>query len=153
MDDLIKRQDAIESMNSETVSTNPKHFKSSEKFIKFIDDSDIASFGEWQWANGFNTALVAARIQLEKLPFAQQWIPCSKRLPEKDGDYLVYGRWENISDDFYIQIIPFDTCVEEFGVWHEYFDRHTLGSLGSEFDKAEVKAWMPLPKPYKESEN
>lgn len=71
MDDLISRQAAINIVDSETVSTNPEHFKSSEKFIKFMDDADIASFGKWQWANGFNTALVATKVQLKKLPSAQ----------------------------------------------------------------------------------
>ena len=71
MDDSISRQAAINEVDSETVSTNPEHFKSSEKFIKFIVDADIASFGKWQWANGFNTALVATKIQLEKLPSAE----------------------------------------------------------------------------------
>lgn len=71
MDDLISRQAAIDKVDFETVSTNPDHFKSSEKFIKFMDDADIVSFGKWQWANGFNTALTATTIQLEKLPSAQ----------------------------------------------------------------------------------
>ena len=71
MRDLVDRQAAIDAVDSETVSTNPEHFNSSEKFIKFMHDADIASFGEWQWANGFNTALVATKIQLEKLPSTQ----------------------------------------------------------------------------------
>ena len=77
MDDLISRQAAIDAMDSEMVSTNPEHFNSSEKFIKFMDDADIASFGKWQWANGFNTGVVAAKIQLKKLPSAdrpQGWV-------------------------------------------------------------------------------
>lgn len=74
MSDLIDRQAAIDAVDSETVSTNPEHFKSNEKFIKFMDDVDIASFGKWQWANGFNTALIATRVQLKKLPSAQQEI-------------------------------------------------------------------------------
>ena len=69
--DLIDRQAAIDAVDSKTVSTNPDHFKSSEKFIKFMDDADIASFGKWQWANGFNTALTAVGIDLKKLPSAQ----------------------------------------------------------------------------------
>jgi len=69
--DTISRQAAIDAVDSETVSTNPEHFKSSEKFIKFMDDADIASFGKWQWANGFNTAVVAAKIQLKNLPSTQ----------------------------------------------------------------------------------
>lgn len=72
--DTIKRQAAIDAVDSETVSTNPDHFKSSEKFIKLMDDTDIASFGKWQWANGFNTALVATTIQLKKLPSVQSEI-------------------------------------------------------------------------------
>lgn len=74
--DTISRQAAIEAVDSETVGTNPENFKSSEKFIKFMDDADIASFGKWQWANGFNTALVATAIQLKKLPSAQPVIRC-----------------------------------------------------------------------------
>lgn len=68
VNDCVSRQAAVYAVDSETVSTNPENFKSSEKFIKFMDDADIASFGKWQWANGFNTALVATTIQLEKLP-------------------------------------------------------------------------------------
>ena len=79
MSDLISRRAAIDAVDSETVSTNPEHFKSSEKFIKFMDDADIASFGKWQWANGFNTAVVAAKIQLKKLSSAQ---------PELDKNYM-----------------------------------------------------------------
>ena len=69
--DCVSRQAAINIVDSETVSTNPEHFKSSEKFIKFMDNADIASFGKWQWANGFNTALVATKVQLKKLPSAE----------------------------------------------------------------------------------
>ena len=69
--DCISRQEAINAVDSEIVSTNPDHFKSSEKFIKFMEDPDISSFGKWQWANGFNTAVVSAELQLKKLPSAQ----------------------------------------------------------------------------------
>lgn len=88
VDDTISRQAAIDAVDSETVSTNPDHFKSSEKFIKFMDDADIASFGKWQWANGFNTALVASKIRLEKLPPAQ---------PErKTGHWIKTARWGRV---------------------------------------------------------
>ena len=93
-DDTIRRQAAIDAVDSETVSTNPEHFKSSEKFIKFMDDADIASFGKWQWANGFNTALVASKVQLKKLPSAQpQIIRCKDcaRYDKKRGCNLVEG--------------------------------------------------------------
>lgn len=69
--DCISRQTAIDATYAETVSTNPEHFKSSKKFIGYMDDIDISDFGRWQWANGFNTALVAIKIKLEKLPSAE----------------------------------------------------------------------------------
>ena len=80
--DTIYRDDAIDATYAETVNTNPEHFKSSEKFIGFMDDIDISEFGRWQWANGFNTALVATKIQLEKLPSAE---------PRKKGKWILHS--------------------------------------------------------------
>ena len=107
--DTISRREAIDAVDSETVSTNPEHFKSSEKFIKFMDDADIASFGKWQWANGFNTALVATEIQLKKLTAAQSEIIhcrdcrysidfyqdgcCYCKMPSKEMRYIEEG-WD-----------------------------------------------------------
>ncbi len=55
---------------------------------------------------------------------AQQWIPCSERLPDQNGKYLVVGRQKAIN------ILKFDG-----GRWY--------GKWG-------VVAWMPLPSPYRE---
>ena len=52
---------------------------------------------------------------------AQQWIPCSERLPDQNGKYLVVGRQKAIN------ILKFDG-----GRWY--------GKWG-------VVAWMPLPEP------
>ena len=102
MDNLISRQAAIDVTNAETVSTNPDHFKAHEKFIQFMDDAEISSFGKWQWANGFNTALIAIKIGLEKLSSAQperkkgKWIHYDG---EFDYDFKCsecgYGVWDN----------------------------------------------------------
>ena len=54
----------------------------------------------------------------------QQWIPCSERLPDQNGKYLVVGRQKAIN------ILKFDG-----GRWY--------GKWG-------VVAWMPLPSPYRE---
>ena len=59
---------------------------------------------------------------VEQLPSAQQWIPCSERLPDQNGKYLVVGRQKAIN------ILKFDG-----GRWY--------GKWG-------VVAWMPLPSPY-----
>jgi hypothetical protein len=71
MDDLISRQAAIDIERNATVDTNPTHFEAHQKFIQFMDDAEISSFGRWQWSNGFNTALTAVGIDLKKLPSAQ----------------------------------------------------------------------------------
>ena len=60
------------------------------------------------------------------IPSAQQWIPCSERLPDQNGKYLVVGRQKAIN------ILKFDG-----GRWY--------GKWG-------VVAWMPLPEPYKGGE-
>ena len=57
------------------------------------------------------------------------WIPVSERLPEKNGCYLVSTTGENnniIDMSFYIE-----------GLWHK---------------ASRIKAWMPLPEPYKGGE-
>ena len=59
---------------------------------------------------------------IKSIPSAQQWIPCSERLPDQNGKYLVVGRQKAIN------ILKFDG-----GRWY--------GKWG-------VVAWMPLPDCY-----
>ena len=79
-----------------------------------------------------------------------RWIPVSERLPEKDGDYLLFGKVvEDDKEDIFIGM--YDACAEKFGYWEDYYDRNTLGFLDSELiEYNKVIAWMPLPKPYNE---
>lgn len=70
--DCISRQAAIDIERNATVDTNPLHFEAHQKFMQFMDDAEISSFGRWQWSNGFNTALTAVGIDLKKLPSAAQ---------------------------------------------------------------------------------
>ena len=55
-------------------------------------------------------------------PSAQRWIPCSERLPEKDGEYLTTTE-DGLCD------------VESYGDGEWFYD--------------DVVAWAPLPKPWK----
>ena len=82
MSDLISRQAAIDIERNATVDTNPSHFEANQKFIQFMDDAEISSFGRWQWSNGFNTALTAVGIDLKKLPSAQPE-PCEDAVSRK----------------------------------------------------------------------
>lgn len=58
---------------------------------------------------------------------AWKWIPCSDRLPEEEGNYLVFlDRWN---------VITFSKFKNVMGYKH--------------FDNGYVIAWQPLPNPYK----
>ena len=82
------------------------------------------------------------------------WIPVSKRLPDKDGDYLLWGKVCEDEDITYCFIGNYDSCGQSFGVWQDYYDRNTLGFLDSEFIEYDtVLAWQPLPEPYREDDN
>ena len=86
---------------------------------------------------------ILSHIELEigNLPSAQpepQWIPCSERVPEKSGVYIVTEK-EYFVDD------------------REHTGRFNLTTEQVEFEDGkwrrasfyEVIAWMPLPEPYK----
>ena len=63
---------------------------------------------------------------LKRAPSTYEWVPCNKRLPEKDGYYLV-------SED-------------DGGVEVEWYDNTGWGYCG-------VIAWRPLPPVYREDDN
>ena len=82
-----------------------------------------------------------------------RWFPVSERLPEEDGEYLLWGKVIE-DEENYIFIGDYDSCAEAFGCWKNYYDPITLGFLDGELlEYASVIAWMPLPKPYKEGES
>ena len=80
-EDAVPRTSVEYICRKNTVSTNPYEHKYHDKFIQFMDDPGISDFGRWQHSNGFNTALVAVKCDLDKVPSAQ---------PERRK-----GRWIN----------------------------------------------------------
>ena len=62
---------------------------------------------------------------------ASQWIPCSERLPEKSGEYLVTVKWLKGK---------FITFVEYDADYKEWFDEKTCCWM--------VTAWRPKPIPW-----
>ena len=69
---------------------------------------------------------------IDRLPKVGEWIPCSERLPEEDGEYLVWVRYEG----------------REFTTTEEYEDGMWNYSGAYNFND-KVIAWMPLPEQYK----
>lgn len=66
------------------------------------------------------------------------WIPCSVRLPEEDGFYLATLDGEIVGEEK-----SFSGLAEfENGKW-----------VDDDEDYQCIKAWQPLPEPYKESED
>ena len=98
---------------------------------------------------------------LNALPSAQQWIPCSERLPKECEEVLI--TWVNAnpaSYNAYIKGIPFTGCgLHCKGRWfwysatcRDYLQEYGY-SQGDEVDDGiKITAWMPLPEPYKEVE-
>ena len=71
---------------------------------------------------------------IENMPSAQQWIPCSERLPEE-----------------YIQVLCYQPKLIEDEIWigHLNDNQRWVKSNGFEQLTNPVTAWMPLPEPAK----
>lgn len=129
MDDVIYRQDTVNELRE--YITEPSISD---------DESEII---------GYNDGIELAISVLSTMPYAQQWIPCSERLPEEEGEYLV-----TFNDKWYgpkVRILwygtPFDIILDQ-DKWVFYCDQ----DYGFEtFAPGKpVVAWMQMPKPYKD---
>lgn len=97
-EDAVPRASVEYICRKNTVSTNPYEHKYHDKFIQFMNDTEISDFGRWQHSNGFNTALIAVKCDLDKVPSVTpkrktgKWIEsaedmtvyCSECLTESD---------------------------------------------------------------------
>ena len=110
MDDLISRLAAIDALDGE---------------IKLKDSDDVDS-----------VALYIQQVarKINELPSAQQWIPCSERMPNEGVEVLV-SAW---TDSIMIAWL-------EDGEW-------TTDEFSFE-ENCDVIAWCPLPEPYKGEDN
>lgn len=84
-----------------------------------------------------NNELLNAIDRIKEIPSAQDWMPVTERLPEKQGYYFVTYEWR--SEKF----VDYETGIDWFrgGEWVETPRNY------------KVVAWMPLPEPYKEATN
>lgn len=103
--------------------TNPDHYRvDGADFVEYMHDPKISGFGDWMFANGYNTGTLAERTQ---------WISVKDRMPDKDGKYLCVWQGRSI-----------DTGMFTNGHFRLY---------GEVKDKL-VSHWMPLPKPPEKEE-
>lgn len=111
--------------------TNPDHYKvDGANFIEYMNDPKISSFGNWMFANGFNSGVWAST----------NWISVKDRLPENQGPVIVY--------------VPLhDDCIGYVGMAYytqfgEGFWAGTDGNLYGEIGIIHPPThWMPLPEP------
>ena len=89
---------------------------------------------------------------IERQPTAEQWIPCSERLPEvhesgnsfsgvymQSDPVLVYGVCE-YEENAQFHIVTYCDDLDGNTYWSTELDALTI---------TQVVAWMPLPEPYK----
>ena len=106
MNDLISRQDAIDALNKKRIETMEK-------------GQDVNLI--WECLDAVN-----------QVPSSQQWIPCSERLPNDDGNYIVTLSY---TEGFKFSFVD----IDNFSVYEHQWD--VYGS--------DVIAWMPLPQSWK----
>lgn len=136
-EDAVPRTSVEYICRKNTVSTNPYEHKYHDKFIQFMDDPEISDFGRWQHSNGFNTALVAVKCDLDKVPSVTPkqpgWIPWeSGGFPEESGTYTVTA---------------YDGATKRV-TYAKYQKRLKRWELTGARAYWRVLAWMPLPKPW-----
>lgn len=131
MKDLINRQDAIDTLE--------EHLDYLQKLNK---DENPKAESEWygvNWAR--NTIADLPSAQPEVLTCGngeldaqseQRWIPCSERLPEEDGEYLVESTRG-------YEVLYYREEEKQFGLMVFNF----AGKVG--FVPKKVYEWMPIP--------
>lgn len=121
MSDLISRQAAIDAL--------AKHMRDMAVMDSFDADTSVDG---WK---------PLAENVLKSVPSAQpEWIPCSERLPEEYGDYLI--TWTTSR-----RKRPFIAICEGVPYSNEF--EWQLEDYIYAYPNVKVIAWMPLPEPYK----
>ena len=87
----------------------------------------------------YEQALTEIKDMLESAQPEQRWIPVSERLPEEGGEYLTYVY--HIVGPISVFHPEDDTYVSDVAIM-KFYDKFP----------STVRAWMPLPEPYKEGD-
>ena len=127
MSDLISRENAIREARPEYLNLQQEKLASIEALLRTI------------YNQGWNDAIDEYMSGIEALPSAQQWIPLRF---ESEGDtnfpYELDGHWVIVTDG---ETISVERIKKD--AYDHFFPN------GRWFELEDVKAWMPLPEPYK----
>ena len=131
MNDLIDRQAALDAMETwDKFGCDPDG-----KLVRYDDDKHYIPYVHYE-------DMVHAIKHLPSAQPEQRWIPCSERLPEQYGNYLISIHGEDEPDIGTIN--PNDKrgwSLCDANGFHWASDKKLI-----------VTAWMPLPEPYKGGE-
>ena len=116
---LIDRQAALDALGEEPP-------------VWYDGEDEIAERNQWRRD-------VAA---IKALPSAQPgWIPCSERMPEEDGQYLITVKYKHVNDSY-------EDIYAEHGEFYDgRWDMFCFGHCGEVED---ILAWCELPEPWEE---
>lgn len=124
--------------------TNPDHYKvEGANFIEYMNDPKISGFGNWMFANGFNSGVWAST----------NWISVKDRMPEEHESifykFLGTRKWSNSmwkqeSEKVLVYVsFPDGTGVVTTGCLH---NSDWVTTVSKTLPQT-VTHWMPLPEP------
>lgn len=113
-----------------------------------IDDVSLPCGGDCSAGGTFEDSCKNCTIHEIMNEYAEiredDWIPCSKKTPEEDGEYLVTFRHNTE-----VYLVGYGTCQRTvFGhpIGYGWYNLQTADYYAED----SIIAWMPLPEPYKE---
>lgn len=107
--------------------------------VRELPSADLSGYSDRLWHNAYERGKAEAQ---------QRWIPCSEKLPEANGRYLVTrglvaagALWNRVYIANYSNLMG----IKSVKIWWQ-------GNVGkSDFERLDdVLAWMPLPETYRE---
>lgn len=114
--------------------------KSEERYYRYLDDSNLPCMFDKSDIEEKRVDTIKGMLEIVKEVAEEYnggWIPCSERLPEEYGEYLVW--WTDITRGQYYEIVEYEP------------DNGWIGEIPQAFEgKYSVIAWQPLPEPFKE---
>ena len=165
MDDLISRLSELRCQYNCFDKNEQDAYRTLSEAIKALSDIPYTNVGDTisrqaaidmlegrLQANGYSNVALVSELNrsigcLMRLPSAPpkhvEWIPCSERLPEEAGQYLITVKYKHVNDSY-------EDVYAEHGEWFDgRWDMFCFGHCGEVED---IIAWMPLPEPYKDGE-